>query len=223
MTHSSGVLYNYNTSTGYFRPYSWPTGEKDLQKYLEFTLIPLNNSTVELNKLTINHKPNTVRLGPSKMGLSYSLDGGETYEDLPDQVIVNRSEFNNSVFAFQDFVSKLPVQIRLYAFESLQGTETERDFWIIDNIELYGGVSAITSNALIKTNNPYNCFYSFGKLHIKGINETTNLRIFNLLGMEVMQMELKNDIIIDAQFYEPLLLLSFENKHERRTVKVHRL
>jgi hypothetical protein len=103
----------------------------------------------------------------------------------------------------------------------LQGTETERDFWIIDNIELYGGVQNTTSHDYIKTYNPYSCFFSSGKLYIKGIDETTHLRIYNLLGLELMQMELKEDVIIQTPFYEPLLLVSFENKREIQTVKVH--
>ena len=86
LTYSSGLLYNYNTSTGYFRPYGWPEGEKDPQKFLSFSLTPLNNSTVELNKIMINHKPNTIRLGPSKIGLSYSLDGGNTFSDLRNRL-----------------------------------------------------------------------------------------------------------------------------------------
>jgi hypothetical protein len=221
LTHSSGLLYNYNTSTGYFRPYSWPEAEKDPEKFLSFSLTPLNNSVVDLNKITINHKPNTIRLGPSKIGLSYSLDGGETFLDLPDQVILDRSAFNKNVFSLQDLSTKEPVQIRFYAWESLHGTETERDFWIIDNIELYGTVSATTSHRFINIQDSYRCFFSSGKLHIEGVSNTTNMRVYNLLGLELMQKELTEDIILNTDIKEPFLLVVFENNFKMQTVKVH--
>lgn len=222
LTHSSGLLYNYNTSTGYFRPYNWPEGGKDTERFLSFTLTPLNNSTVELNKISINHKPNTSRLGPSKIGLSYSLDGGDTFLDLPEQVVLNRSAFNKNVFSFQNFLStKEPIQIRFYAWESLHGTETERDFWIIDNIELYGTVSATTSHSFINIQDSYRCFFSSGKLHVEGVSNTTNMRVYNLLGLELMQMELKEDIILNVNFKEPFIIVAFENKLKKETLKVH--
>lgn len=221
LTYSSGLLYNYNTSTGYFRPYGWPEGEKDPQKFLSFSLTPLNNSTVELNKIMINHKPNTIRLGPSKIGLSYSLDGGNTFSDLPEQVISSRSAFNKSTFSFQDLSTKQPVQIRLYAWESLHGTETERDFWIIDNIELYGTVGATTSHDFINVQDPYRCFFSSGKLHIEGISNTTTIRVYNLLGLELMQMEVKEDIVLNVNFNEPFIIVAFDNKLKKITIKVH--
>lgn len=221
LTYSSGLLYNYNTSTGYFRPYGWPEGEKDPQKFLSFSLTPLNNSTVELNKIMINHKPNTIRLGPSKIGLSYSLDGGNTFSDLPEQVISSRSAFNKSTFSFQDLSTKQPVQIRLYAWESLHGTETERDFWIIDNIELYGTVGATTSHNFINVQDPYRCFFSSGKLHIEGISNTTTIRVYNLLGLELMQMEVKEDIVLNVNFNEPFIIVAFDNKLKKITIKVH--
>ncbi|HQB27594.1 MAG TPA: hypothetical protein PLO29_01465 [Paludibacter sp.] len=221
LTYSSGLLYNYNTSTGYFRPYGWPEGEKDPQKFLSFSLTPLNNSTVELNKITINHKPNTIRLGPSKIGLSYSLDGGNTFSDLPEQVISNRSAFNKSTFSFQDLSTKQPVQIRLYAWESLHGTETERDFWIIDNIELYGTVGATTSHDFINVQDPYRCFFSDDKLHVEGISNTTTIRVYNLLGLELMQIEVKEDIVLNVNFNEPFIIVAFDNKLKKKTVKVH--
>ena len=117
--------------------------------------------------------------------------------------------------------TKQPVQIRLYAWESLHGTETERDFWIIDNIELYGTVGATTSHDFINVQDPYRCFFSSGKLHIEGISNTTTIRVYNLLGLELMQMEVKEDIVLNVNFNEPFIIVAFDNKLKKITIKVH--
>jgi len=161
-------------------------------------------------------------LGPSKIGLSYSLNNGESFSDLPDQAIANRTAFNNSTFELANINTKNPVLFRLYAFESLQGTATEKDFWIIDNIELYGSVSAATAVAPTLGKNPFSCFFSGDKLYIRGIKEPAKLQIFNLLGVKLMEKYLDADAILTFNTKEQLLILTTEDKHNRQTVKIYR-
>lgn len=222
LSYTSNLIYDYNTSTGYFRPYKWPAEGKNPETYLEFSVTPGENKNIEINKLKISHKPNTARLGPSKIGLSYSVNNGDSFSDLPNQAIANRTAFNNSIFEFFDINTVNPVLFRLYAFESLQGTATEKDFWIIDNIELYGSVSTATAVTSTLGKNYFSYFYSGEKLYVSGIKEPAKLQIFNLLGVKLMEKYLDADAILTVNTKDQLLILTIEDKHSRQTVKIYR-
>jgi hypothetical protein len=152
--------------------------------------------------------------------LSYSLNNGDSFSDLPDQPIVERSAFNNSIFEFTDLKTKNQVLIRLYAFESLYGTATEKDFWIIDNIELYGSANSSTAVTSLETTNSPSVFFSSNKLHIKGIKEETKLTVYNFLGMQLTQKLLFADDIISVNSSNRLLILKFSTDETEEIVKV---
>lgn len=219
LTYTSNLMYDYNTSTGYFRPYKWPEGVKDDATYLEFTLTP-NSTMVNMTNLTIVHKPNNATLGPSKISMAYSINGGSTFTSLPEITIATRTAFNTDVFDLSGLNTTQPIIFRLYAFESLYGLETQKDLWIIDQIELMGSLSNITTEVDLYNQKSLNCYYYNNYLIVRGVKNTTNVSVFNLFGVKLFSTVINSDMIIPYYTDQPIVIVNMESKDERKTMKI---
>lgn len=140
LSYTSNLLIDYNYANGYFRPYGWSDGILDDTKYLEFTITPTPDKSVTVSSIDINQKSNNATLGPQKVAIKVSTDNGLSF-GLLTEVAIARTSFNNDTYAFTDLTSTNPLIFRLYAYESLQGTAAQKDFWIIDNISIQGNVA----------------------------------------------------------------------------------
>jgi len=219
LSYTSNLMYDYNATTGYFRPYKWPQGAKDDATYLEFTLTP-NFSIVNMTNLTIIHKPNTATLGPSKLSMAYSTNGGSTFTTLNEITIATRTAFNTDVFNLSGLNTDQPIIFRLYAFESLYGLETQKDLWIIDQIELTGSISNITTEVDLYNKKSLNCYYYNNYLIVRGVKNTTNVSVFNLFGVKLFSTVINSDMIIPYYTDQPIVIVNMESKDERKTMKI---
>ncbi|HQB27593.1 MAG TPA: T9SS type A sorting domain-containing protein [Paludibacter sp.] len=222
LSYTDSIMYDYNLEKGYFRPYKWPEGAKDTAIYLEFTLTPQNSSIATVNSLKIVHKPNTALLGPSKICTAYSTDGGENFINQPEVVIASRTSFNTDTINFVGLNSAQPVIFRLYAYESLYGTATQKDLWIIDYIELFGSVqeNPSTSNKNLSKQVQVKSFYADGTLHLKGITEPTKLTVYDMLGNQLYQENLSADKSISLNYVDQLLIVKIETKGQSKSLKI---
>ncbi len=137
------ILFDYNYSTGYFRPYGWPDGAYLDTRYLEFTVAPEAGKRTGITRIEITEKANTDLLGPQKILIAASVDSGKNFTPV-GSVTLTRSAFNNDQFFINNLESTGSVIFRMYGYESLLGTSTQKDLWIIDHLEVYGTVSALS-------------------------------------------------------------------------------
>lgn len=222
LTYTNNLTYDYNTVNGYFRPYKWPEGAKATDTYLEFTLVPQNSANVTVGSLQIIHKPNTALLGPSKISLSYSTDNGANFTPVAEKIIMNRTVFNTDVFTFDGLSTNQPIIFRLYAYESLYGTVTQKDLWIIDNIELFGSVQGGLISSIVELNNNHEIkfYYSDSKLHISNVHEGTKLTVFNLSGKIIRELTVDVDQNIELKNAGSAIVIKLTSENSHKTVKV---
>lgn len=220
LTYTNNLTYDYNLSTGYFRPFKWSETEKDPEKYLEFKVTPQNDVKINISKLKIVHKPNTATLGPSKMSVSYSTNNGETFTDLPEITIASRTSFNTDVIYMNELNTNQQVIFRLYAYESLYGTSAQKDFWIIDNIELYGSVDESITQTETNRDTKLNCTFLNGNLSLKGISKETTVSVFNVLGKKLLHTKIYTDTLIPINTKESFLIVNINSGLTNQTIKV---
>ncbi len=223
LSYTSNLIYDYNSTTGYFRPYGWPTGAKDDSKYLEFTITPNPGINVDVEKVKITHKPNTNILGPSKVLVSYSIGDGD-FTDLPEITFTNRTELVTSSVESKNLSSKAPLKFRMYAYESLHGTEAQKDFWIIDKIELFGKTSIPPTQEKQIGNNSYpTCMLSDGKLYVKGITEKTKITVYDFMGKLITEKYLMSDESISLNNQKTVLIIKLKSENNEKVFKIMNL
>lgn len=222
LTYTNNLTYDYNTVNGYFRPYKWPEGAKATDTYLEFTLVPQNSANVTVGSLQIIHKPNTALLGPSKISLSYSTDNGANFTPVAEKIIMNRTVFNTDVFTFDGLSTNQPIIFRLYAYESLYGTVTQKDLWIIDNIELFGSVQGgvISSSNELNNNQQVKFYYSDNKLQVSNVHEEIKLTIYNLVGKIIKESTINTNQNIELKNAGLTIIVKTTSENNHSTVKV---
>jgi len=222
LTYTNNLTYDYNTVNGYFRPYKWPEGAKATDTYLEFTLTPPNSANVTVGSLQIVHKPNTALLGPSKISLSYSTDNGTNFTPVAEKMIISRTMFNTDIFTFENLSISQPIIFRLYAYESLYGTVTQKDLWIIDNIELFGSVQGgvISSNIEFNNNHQIKFYYSDNNLQVSNVHEETKLTIYNFAGKIIKESIINTDQNIELKNAGSTIIVKTTSENYHSTVKV---
>lgn len=223
LSYTDNLTYDYNTGLGYFRPWGWPEGEKDPGRYLEFTLAPQQGYSVNIERISLVHKPNTIRLGPSAVEIMCSLDGGDTFRSLYNADFTDRGSFTTHTAQTDGLNTCDPVLFRLYAYESLHGSAKEKDFWIIDYIELSGQTSSCGTTGIHSDCNPAEnpaCHYAGGQLYITNVHEETLVTLFDLLGNRLLSQRIDTDIVLSLQRTDCILLCRFETNRKSRTIKL---
>ena len=222
LTYTANLIYDYNTGPGYFRPYNWPTGVKEDDKYLEFTVSPKEDMTVEITKLQLVHKPNTAALGPSKVKAVYSTNNKGTFTDLLEISFAVRTSLTTSNIQINGLKTNNPVTFRLYAYESLHGNENRKDLWIIDRIDLYGtaGENAFSAEKELFVANSPICYFHSGNLYVENINNYAHLSLFDLLGNQILQKNITNGESIPVNYPGNIFIVKLESAEKERTFKI---
>lgn len=222
LTYTNNLMYDYNLANGFYRPYRWPEGVKDAGTYLEFTLTPQNGATATAGSLQIVNRPNTIRLGPTKFSVAYSTDGGGNFTNMPEIVIASRTLLINDIITFEALTTTQPIIFRVYAYESLYGSVSEKDAWTIDYIEVFGTVQQGVPTSIMESDKLFQIktYYANGKLHVTGVTERTKLTIYNMLGKRLYEANISNDKSISVNYPDQLLLVKMETKGISRTTKI---
>ncbi len=227
LTPRSNLGYDYNTGKGYYRPYNWPTGSLDENTYLEFTITPKNDINVEIDKVRIEHKPNNPNtLGPINTKVAYSTNNKESFtfsEELSFNPDGSNDNLTTSVVNFQNLSSSQPITFRLYAYNSRHGTAAQFDYWIINNVWLYGSAKNATSLFPIQfAGNDLNCYLINGDLYVKNVNGKISVTIYDLLGKPLAKKELTEDGIVSFNFPGNVFVVTFESATGNKSIKVLR-
>lgn len=222
LTYTDNLMYDYNLANGFYRPYRWPEGTKDTETYLEFTLTPLNGATVTASSIQIVNRPNTVRLGPTKFSVSYSIDAGENFTNMPEISIASRTLLLKDIIGFETLTTTQPILFRIYAYESLYGSVSEKDAWTIDYIEVFGSVQEDVSTSIIDSSKQkqVKSYYTDGKLHITGVTESTKLTVCNMFGKKLYVENISADKSISLDYPDQLLIVKMESERKRWTTKI---
>ena len=228
LTYTANLGYDYNTSKGYYRPYNWSTSAIDPEKYVEFVITPNENVEVTIEKIRIEHKPNNpTTLGPVNTKIAYSTDNKKTFT-FSDELFFNPDESNDklttSIVKIADLHSMDPIAFRLYAYNSRHGTAEQFDYWIINNIEVYGSAENqnLTLNKKVTGNTPICYFSQNNLLHVQNITERTLLTVFDPLGNILIKKELINDEYIYINSSENVLIINFEFATGNKSIKILR-
>lgn len=207
ITYSNSIAYDYNASNGYFRPNGWPEGDYEDDKYLQFEVTPVL-SRLTLNSIELTHKPNNATLGPQTIGVCYSTDGGNSFSEGIEVAVTSRTAFNTDVLELPAIETEYPILFNIYGCNSLQGTAAQYDYWIINNIQLYGTASTSTVSSIQETACAVRCYRNDKMLSIQGVEMPTIITVYNIVGEVVAQQLLEANGTIELPSRSALYIVS---------------
>jgi hypothetical protein len=223
--YTDNLEFNYNYPVGYFRPYGWPEGDYDEEKFLEFTISPKEDALYGVSRIEINHKANTQVLGPGKVLVTVSDDGKETFEPIA-VLEVKRDAFNTDQIHLSNPGGGDTLTFRFHAYESLLGTTGQRDFWIITGMAVYGTAYADPTTDYVSLPEPKGLMVypnpSEGIVHVNlPPDKISVLKVYDLTGRQVMTREATGLYQLDLSGRRPgLYLLQVHSEWGTEVVKV---
>lgn len=222
LNYTDNLTIDYNYSKGYFRPYAWPDGNLDETKYLEITITPKTGKTVNLQHIDITHKSNTSTLGPQKVGIKRAVDGGEF--DSYVWKTIERTQMGTNQYSFEEEASSDEIIIRIYAYESLLGSASQKDFWIIDGIDIYGSITDETISSVVSknVNQKYHCFLSDNSICVNGIDQVSHIYVWDIQGRLLSHELVSEDTRIPFQKACNYAIIKIENTITSQTFRILR-
>ena len=124
---------------------------------------------------------------------------------------------------YPDFNSTLPVTFRLYAYNSLHGTAEQFDYWIVNNIEVYGDAVdlSLTKTARL-TANLFDYCFSNNTIYLQHITGKIKVTVYDLLGNILAQKEFAEDGGMPIDFPGNMMIVHFDSKAGNQSVKIIR-